>query len=139
MAVHTTDQKLFIVRHLARCYSRPEIVAAFARQYPDTRCDVEDVKAVDPAHGLTDGMLLAVYKAVQAEFLAEPPPISRRGYRLAMMQRIFDGLYERGAHGAALSVLAQAAAEMGGTDSEPGGGARRITEIVETIIDPVAA
>jgi hypothetical protein len=137
----TRDQSFFVVRRLAQCYSRPEVVAAFARAFPGVRCDIEDVKAFDPTEGLTDPMLCNVYKAVQAEFLAESPLISKRTYRLAILQRLLKDAIERGAPGLQMSVLAQAREEMAGSEGEPGGGAggRRITQLIETIIDPVAA
>lgn len=135
MAVHTREQKCFIVRHLARHWSVPEIVAEFARQWPNTACDKDDIRAVDPERGCIDPMLVAVFDAVRAEFLARPIPISQKRWRLAQLQRVYYDAADRGAVGLMLEALARAAAECG---VEPEGAARCITDIVETIVDPIA-
>ena len=134
MAYHTQEQKLFIVRNLARLVSAPEIIAAFVRLWPTTACAIEDIRAVNPQRGCVDPLVCAVYKAVQADFFAEPPPISKRDVRGWHWQLLLQDGVDRGAPALIMEALRGAAAEYGGDGAD---GARRITEIVETIVDPL--
>jgi hypothetical protein len=135
MALHTRDQKLFIVRHLARCWTTTDIAAAFAREWPTTRCEMEDIRAVDPERGCAEPMLVAAFDAVRAEFLARPAPISQRAWRLAQLQHIYAGAADRNAPGLMLQVLAQAAAEDA-QDVGSGAGAAPIEAVTWTFVRP---
>src|SRR5258708_169792 len=124
MAAHTQIQKQFIVRCLARLYTYGEIagpLGAFAREFPDTSCTVEDIRAIDPDRGCIDAMLCAAHAAVRAEFLARPAPISQKAVRLAEWQLIFNDAKERRAYGLMQAALVGAAAETAASGGEAPG------------------
>lgn len=137
MALHTRDQKLFIVRHLARCWTTGEIAAAFAREWPTTQCAPEDIRAVDPERGCTEPMLVAAFDAVRSEFLARPAPISQRAWRLAQLQRLYTGAADRKADVLMLQVLAQAATEARSDDGA--GTGDPVKAVTWTFVRPGAA
>lgn len=137
MALYTTDQKVFIVDLLGKCYSPRSIADAFRARWSDTACDEQAVVAFDP----TKGAILPpdVYAAwLEArEFAKEnwrsEATTADKGIRVLYLHREFVERRSRNVFDAEL--LEQIADEMKG--DEGGGDLSGVpTEFERVIVDP---
>jgi len=145
--VHSQPQREFIVKGLAAFKSPRAIAADFAALFPDTRCDENDVKRLDPTLVLLPPELLELFKRERERVLLDPAsaPFAEQKARIVVLshQAQFYGgnnqLPEQRA------VLRQIAEELGAVSQGRGTKAPNdgkptepVTEIVRRIVDPKA-
>lgn len=150
MAIHTEEQRVFIVRRLAEFDAAEEIAAAFKLRWPTTACDANDVAANDPRRGLNDEKLLAIFNSRRATFLndfATAAPTADKTVRLIELHNMFRVARDRNALVIAAELLEQIAKEQadfysgksgGKVMPAPGESVEEVTRITRTIVDPAA-
>lgn len=139
MAVHTKEQRAFIVLRLARFDSATEIIAAFCAKWKDTTCDVLDVAACDPQRGaIIDPELWEQFKAERARILADPgtAPTSDKNVRLRWLHRAADLARNNNQVALMAELLAQIADEQGASGDTPAGGELPIVSITRRVVYP---
>jgi hypothetical protein len=147
MAKHTLPQREFIVRRLAAFEPPRAIVASFRALFPDTACDENDVLSVNPEAGaLMVPDLFALFRAERERVLLDPAsaPYANKQARLIALSNHAKFYAGNNQFPEMRTVLRHIAEETG--DIVPAGRAvkpeaekpRQITEIIETIVDPVA-
>jgi len=147
MAKHTLPQREFIVRRLAAFEPPRAIVASFRALFPDTACDENDVLAVNPEAGATvSPELFTLFRDERERVLVDPAsaPYANKQARLIALSNHAKFYAGNNQFPEMRTVLRHIAEETG--DIVPAGRAvkpeadkpRQITEIIETIVDPVA-
>lgn len=148
MAVHTEDQRVFIVRRLAVFDAPEEIIADFKRAWPTTNCEPIDIAANDPRRGLTDEKLIAVFNSRRAVEMKElerlwPSMSETLQITLRRLTRREEKLHDHQAYDLANKTAAEIAKIVSGFYASKGGAANvpavagdePITSITRTIID----
>lgn len=113
MAVHTTEQREFIVRRLAEYYTATEISEQFRARWPDTACTDADVLANDIRAVVLPPELFTTFSTARAAFDAalaaewpELPPAIR------VTARGLQRDIERARNRSAIELAAKCAAEL---------------------------
>ena len=145
---HTLIQKTFIVKKLAAFEPPRAIVSAFRAVFSDTKCDENDILATDPDNAVVSPDLLALFLSERERVLLDPAsaPYANKQARLIALSNHAKFYAGNNQFPEMRSVLRHIAEETGdlvvggrgaakATDAKDAG--RKITEIVETIIDPV--
>lgn len=146
---HTLEQKQFIVRKLAAFEPPRAIVAAFTAVYRDTRCDENDVLALDQKSGaLLSPDLFSLFLSERERIMLDPTaaPFADQRARLIVLSRQAERYENNNQPAEARAVFRQIAEEMGlvggkgaSKASAPGKDAEPIDEIRVTYVDPVPA
>lgn len=145
---HTKPQQEFIVRKLAAFEPPRAIVLDFAAVFPDTRCDENDVRRLDPANGRVSFELFTLFKTTREAVLLDPDsaPFAAQQARLVALSK--DALFYRGNNQLPESraVLRQIAEELGavgqgskgakGKEAAAEAAKEPVVEIRRKIIDP---
>lgn len=145
MAVHTKEQREFIVRRLAAFETPRAITVAFAIQFPDTRCGEQDVFATDPRVALVDPDLHALFKTECLAYLEQNPLFADQRARLHVMSKQVEDALARNDQATARSIFRQIAEETGVVAGKGGAKAAAaqpagepVASITRTIVDPKA-
>lgn len=144
---HTKSQQEFIVRKLAAFEPPRSIVLDFNAVFPDTRCDENDVRRLEPSNGVSPE-LFALFKRTREAVLLDPEsaPYAAQQARLIALSK--DAQFYRGNNQLPESraVMRQIAEELGAIGigkSTPKGAAvtgedgKKLVAITRTIVDPV--
>lgn len=145
-AVHTKDQREFIVRRLAAFDTPRDIAAAFAIRFKDTACAESDVLATDPRIVIVDPDLHTLFYTERARVLADPTqaPFTEQRARLIVLSKDAERYGNNNQPADRRSVFRQIAEELGiiggragGAKGMPSGDVpAEIVEIVRTVVDP---
>jgi hypothetical protein len=140
---HTKPQQEFIVRKLAAFEPPRSIVLDFAAVFPDTKCDENDVRRLDPSNGAVSFDLFQLFKATRERVLLDPEsaPFAAQQARLIALSR--DAQFYRGNNqlSEARAVMRQIAEELGAVGQgkaakAPGATAEKLVAITRTVVDP---
>lgn len=142
--VHTKTQQEFIVRKLAAFEPPRSIVLDFAAVFPDTKCDENDVRRLDPSNPISPE-LFAVFKRTREAVLLDPEsaPFAAQQARLIALSR--DAQFYRGNNQLpeARAVMRQIAEELGAIGqgkgakpAAPADDAKKLVAITRTVVDP---
>jgi hypothetical protein len=142
--VHTAPQKEFIVRKLAAFVPPRAISIAFGAVFLDTKCDENDILALDPANNAVSPELYQLFLSERERVLIDPKsaPFADQRARLIALSNHAEFYAGNNQLPEARLVLRQIAEEQGvvggkGTKplaAEPVAG--KITAIQRTIVDP---
>ena len=121
------------------------IVADFSALFPDTKCDENDVKRLDPKLALVAPELTALFLATREAVLLDPTaaPFADQKARLVLLSNHVEFYNGNNELAAARSVVRQIAEELGAvggkgpkvaaaSDAKPG---ESVVEIVRRVID----
>lgn len=149
-SVHTKTQQEFIVRKLAAFEPPRSIVLDFAAVFPDTKCDENDVRRMDPSNGAISFELFQIFKTTRERVLLDPnsAPFAAQQARLIALSK--DAMFYRGNNQLPESraVMRQIAEELGAVGQGKAaakGGSKDTTstpefkkiEVTRTVVDPV--
>jgi hypothetical protein len=146
---HTSAQRAFIVRRLAAFEPPRAIVLDFMALFPDTRCDENDVRALNPETGaLVSPELFELFKKERERVLLDPSsaPFVEQKARMIMLSNHAKFHNSNNELATARGVLRQIAEELGavGGGKAPGKGSSAGSEkpgepivvIERRIVDP---
>ena len=144
---HTSAQKEFIVRRLGAFYTPKDIATAFRTQWPDTKCDENDVNATDPRLVVVSPDLHAAFYSERERVLEDPnaAPFVQQQARLIALSRQAERYENNNQPAEARAVFRQIAEELGVVSGKGGGKAPapstpgtdgHVVAITRTIIDP---
>lgn len=145
---HSQTQREFIVKALARFCSPRSIVTTFAALFPDTKCDENDVRRLDPGMNLIAPDLLALFKTERERVLLDPTAAPYADQRARLIALSNDADFYAGNNQLAerRAVLRQIAEELGvvggkgakgAPGAAPGGGKDDdLVAITRTVVDP---
>jgi hypothetical protein len=145
--VHTKTQQEFIVRKLAAFEPPRSIVLDFAAVFPDTKCDENDVRRLDPSNGGSPD-LFAIFKRTREAVLLDPEsaPFAAQQARLVALSnhaKLYNGNNQLAE---ARAVMRQIAEELGvvgqgktakGAAPAAGEDSKKLVAITRTVVDPV--
>ena len=145
--VHSQAQREFIVKSLAAFKPPRAIVADFSALFPDTKCDENDVKRLDPKLALVAPELAALFLATREAVLLDPTaaPFADQRARLVALSQDADFYASNNQLAERRAVLRQIAEEQGivggkgGSKAVAGAGDKPdepVAEIRRTFIDP---
>lgn len=144
---HTTVQRAFIVRRLAAFEPPRAIVMEFAAKFPDTACNENEVRALNPETGaIIPPDLFDLFKRERERVLLDPSsaPFADKKARLILLSNHVNFHNANNELATARSVLRQIAEETDGKAPKTAGGSaigdtpdfKRI-EVTRTVVDPV--
>jgi hypothetical protein len=147
MAVHTKEQREFIVRRLAAFETPRDIAVAFAARFKDTACGEDDVLAVDPRIAIVDPDLHTLFRIEREKILDDPnaAPMAEQRARLIVLSRQAERYENNNQPAEARAVLRQIAEETGAVAGKGGAkaaalssamGVEEVVAITRTVVDP---
>lgn len=144
--VHSQAQREFIVKSLARFNFPRAIAADFAALFPDTKCDENDVKRLDPTLTLIAPELYALFLAERERVLLDPAsaPFADQRARLIALSNdaaFYAGNNQLPERRAVLRQIAEEKGIVGGKGGAKGAAAadkpgEPVTEIRRIFVDP---
>jgi hypothetical protein len=146
-SAHTATQKEFIVRKLAAFVPPRAISVAFAAVFTDTRCDENDILALDPGSAVVSPELYTLFLSERERVLLDPKsaPYADQRARLLLLSNQVEFYASNNQLGEARVALRQIAEEQGVVGGKGklvaaalGEAAEKITAITRTIVDPKA-
>lgn len=148
---HTKPQCEFIVRKLAAFEPPRAIAIDFCAVFPDTKCDENDVRRLDPDSGaIVSPELFTLFKTTRETVLLSPSsaPYAEQQARLIALSadvRFYRGNNQLPEARAVLRQIAEELGVMGAGKKKDGGGGKNeggapaIVGITRTVVDPAAA
>ena len=146
---HTPAQCEFIVRKLAAFEPPRSIAHDFCALFPDTRCDENDVKRLDPAAGATLSFeLFQLFTKAREAVLTDPTsaPFANQQARLIALSKqalFYSGNNQLPEMRAVLRQIAEEQGVVGGKGVKVGaGGGDSVTpefkeiKVTRTLVDP---
>lgn len=136
-SAHTDAQKEFIVRKLAAFAPPRAISVAFAALFPGTRCDENDILALDPRDAVVSPELYDLFLSERERVLLDPKsaPYADRRARLIALSNHAEFYAGNNQLPEARMVLRQIAEEQGVV----GGGKAKLAGAVEAVADKITA
>jgi hypothetical protein len=144
-SAHTATQKEFIVRKLAAFVPPRAISVAFAAVFTDTRCDENDILALDPGSAVVSPELYTLFLSERERVLVDPKsaPYADQRARLIALSNHAEFYANNNQLPEARGVMRQIAEEqgiVGGKGAKLAAAvddvAEKITAITRTIVDP---
>lgn len=113
--VHSQAQREFIVKSLAAFKPPRAIVADFSALFPDTKCDENDVKRLDPKLALVAPDLVTLFLAERERIKADPMsvPFSEQWARIKVLNEQVEFYISNNQFAEARVALRQIAEEQG--------------------------
>lgn len=147
---HTSTQRAFIVRRLAAFEPPRAIVLDFMALFPDTRCDENDVRALNPETGaIVSPELFDLFKKERERVLLDPGSAvfadqKARLIALSADARFYGNNNQLPERRAVLRQIAEEVGVVGGKSggkSAPGASASdtpefKKIEVTRTVVDP---
>ena len=147
---HTIVQRAFIVRRLAAFEPPRAIVLDFVALFPDTACNENDIRALNPETGaLISPELFDLFKKERERVLLDPSsaPFVEQKARMILLSNHAKFHNSNNELATARGVLRQIAEELGAVGGGKSGGGKGaasadkpgepVTEIIVTVVDPV--